>query len=151
MSNYATVAQLQAHVGTAVYDQLTDLAGGTTADDAVGQQRLDDAEAEINARLGQRYQTPVDVSVDASLANTLRWFTLAIAAYRAFMAHPSRPRARQTVQEEYRNVMARLEEIAKGMAALPGAVALPSPASSGPVVAVSGSDRVMTDEALSGL
>lgn len=151
MSSYATLAQFKAHVGTAVYDQLTDLAGGTTADDAVGQQRIDDAEAEINARLGQRYQTPVDVSVDASLANTLRWYTLAIAAYRAFMTHPHRPRPRQSIQEEYRNVMARLDEIAKGMAALPGAAALPSPVTSGPPAIVGGSERVFTDDALRGL
>jgi hypothetical protein len=48
-------------------------------------------------------------------------------------------------------VMARLDEIAKGLAALPGAAALPSPVTSGPAAIVGGSERVFTDDALQGL
>lgn len=151
MSSYATVEQLRTlALGAGVYEQLTDLAGGTTADDAVGQQRLDFAESEINTILGQRYKTPVDVSVDVALAKSLRDYTLEIAAYHAYMLHPMASPTKKA-EKLYLAAIARLTAIAKGAEALPGAAMLPSPVTSGPAAIVGGSPRVLTDEALNGL
>lgn len=154
MSSYATLEQLKAHVGTAdsppgVYEQLVDLnSTGDAPDDTLGQQRLDDAEGLLNGKIGARYLTPVDVSADAALANTLRACALAFAAYNLFTQHPAKPRMRDTVKQEYERWAKWLDDVAAGRSALPGATVIPAAVSNGPSATAVGSDRVFTDCAM---
>lgn len=156
MSSYASLAQLKAHVGSAadppgLYEQLTDLVASRSGDDAVGQQRLDDAEAFINGRLGGRYRTPVDASADEALASSLRACALAIAAWNLYANHPDKPRVRDSVRAEYDRWVGWLDRVASGASALPGAAELPGPVSAGPPAVAIGHKRVFTEEALKGL
>lgn len=156
MSSYATLAQLKTHVGASVdppgvYDQFTDLVNSVTADDAVGQQRVDDAEGFINGKLGARYRTPIDVSVDAALAQTMRSCTLAIAAWNLYMQHPAKPRVRRVTELEYQRWSTWLDQVAAGGAALPGGTEIPGPVSSGATATAVGEERVFTSESMQGL
>jgi phage gp36-like protein len=149
--SYATAANLRDHLGLDAYNQLTDLAGGTIGSDAVAQLRVDAAEGEVNDWLAKRYQTPIDVGVNAAVAASLRGMTLAIAAYKAYTAHPLRPTVREGVQREYEATILRLQAIADGTASLPGVDELPGPTSGGATGTAIGHSRVFTEDALEGL
>jgi len=150
--SYATIANLKDRIGDTLYAQLTDLEALTTADDTVGQARLDDAHGYINAKLGQRYQTPIDVSVDTDLANTMKAMTCAVAAVDAYRMHPTRSKSlREAVEALAARWIELLDDIANGKAALPGASKLPSPTTSGPDAAVVGERRVFTKDSMKGL
>ncbi len=148
---YATIADLKARIGVELYAQLTDLEALTTADDTVGKARLDDAHGFVNAKLGQRYKTPIDTTLDDDLAVTMKAMTCAVAAYDAYALHPTRSKSlREAVVAVTQRWLDLLELIAAGRAALPGSAKLPAPTSSGADAAVVGEPKVFTNASMKG-
>lgn len=148
---YATLDDLKTRVG-AIYAQLTDLSGGTTAEDTVGQARLVDAHGKVNVLLAARFKTPVDVSADATLAETLLSIVVSFAAWECYVKHPVKSgKMRAAVEADYREAKDMLLRIADGRASLPGLVPLESSVSSGSAAIVVGSPRVIGGDSLAGL
>lgn len=85
---YVTTAELAARLGTPLYARLTDRAAGTTADAAVAQQIVDEAEAVANSYLAVRYATPIDLVRHPELAEVLRARVLDLAEYAAWQSSP---------------------------------------------------------------
>lgn len=142
---YATLAEFKARLGDAVYDQLTDLAGGTTPDDSVGQALLDAAHGEFNARLARVFTTPVDTA-DADRAATLNTYVLDIAENRAWIQHPLRAKRPQRVKDAYDAVMNWLKELTPF--SLPGATLA---ATTGTAGTATGKTKQWTDAAIDGI
>jgi len=157
MSVYATLAQFKARLGSqssptpGVYEQLTDRNNMSVADDTVGQELVDQAEGDINAYLGQRYQTPVAVAGNDTLATTLRKWTLTMAAYEAYVQHPVLRDPDPAVKDAYDKTISLLKRIADGVAALPGASAIPAATSSGSPAYSGGHPKKYTPDAMDGL
>ncbi len=148
--SYATLDDFKTRFSP-IYAQLTDLSGGTTADDTVGQARLDDAHGSVNVYLAARFRTPVDVSVDASLAQALLSIVVPFAAWECYLKHPLKSgKMRVGVEADYKEAKEKLLRIADGRAALPGLVPLPAPESTGPAAEVFGDDGVFTSERMKG-
>ena len=85
---YITTTQLSQRLGATLYARLTDRVNGTTADAAVAQQIVNEAEAEADSYLGRRYRTPVDLVVHPELANVLAARVLDLAEYGAWKSSP---------------------------------------------------------------
>lgn len=149
---YATLDDCKLRMGDALYAQLTDLEGGTTADDLVGQARLDDAHGQVNMHLSARYLTPVETAGNDVVAETLRSIVCSFAAWQCFVKHPRKSgRMRAAVEADYREARDLLIRITSGDAALPGATPLPGPASGGPSAEATGHVRVFTEDSMEGL
>lgn len=154
---YATLQNLKDRLGSStspvgMYQRLTDRVSLATANDTVGQELVDQAEGVINGYLAGRYLTPVNVAVDAALATTLRDLTLAIAGFKAYTTHPVlAAQVAAAVRAAYDEAISLLKRIADGKAALPGAVEIPSPVSSGSPATAAGSPRVTTDDNMAGM
>ena len=154
---YATLQNLKDRLGSStspvgMYQRLTDRVSMATANDAVGQELVDQAQGVVNGYLAGRYLTPVDVSADTTLAVTLRDLTLAIAAFKAYASHPLlAAQVAPAVRAAYDEAISLLKRIADGAAALPGAAEIPSPVSSGSPATAVGSPRVTTDVNMAGM
>lgn len=146
---YATLQNLKDHAGADWYAALTDLAGGMTASDSVGQLRLDAAEAEVNDYLGQRFSVPIDVS-DATRAASLKAITLAIALHKLYVAHPSRPDVPKTVQTEHDEAVAKLKGYLTS-GALPGATEVPATPAAGTMGEAFGTESMFSPARMEGL
>jgi phage gp36-like protein len=85
---YITTTQLQSRLGSTLYARLTDRVNGTTADAAVAQQLVDEAEALANAQLAARYATPIDLTKHPELADVLESRVLDLAEYLAWRDSP---------------------------------------------------------------
>lgn len=157
MSDYATLAQFKNRLGSqtsptpGVYQQLTDRNNMAVGDDTVGQELLDQAEGDINAYLGQRYQTPVVVGGNAALAATLRKWTLTMAAYEAYVQHPILRDPDPAVKDSYEKTISLLKRIADGVAALPGADVILAATSSGGAAVAGGHPQKYTPDAMKDL
>ena len=148
---YITTTQLSQRLGATLYARLTDRVNGTTADAAVAQQIVNEAEAEADSYLGRRYRTPVDLVVHPELANVLAARVLDLAEYGAWKSSPCVSDPPQRVHLMYAAALGWLEEVAHGQIVLPAA----APPSS--TVAVDDSPRyvstarVFTADELDGL
>lgn len=85
---YITTAQLKDRLGDPLYARLTDRINGATANDSVGQQIVDEAEALANAQLATRYATPIDLTAHPELADVLEARVLDLAEYLAWQGSP---------------------------------------------------------------
>jgi phage gp36-like protein len=119
---YITIDQLSERLGATLYARLTDRVNGTTANDLVAQQIVDEAEAEANSYLARRYATPVDLAEHPELAAVLAARVLDLAEWAAWKSTPfvSDPPAR--VQSVYAEALRWLAEVAQGRLTLPAAV-----------------------------
>ena len=154
--SYATLDDLKQRLGSdpdlkVGYEQLTDRTGGTTADDAVGQEVLDAAHGDVNGWIAKRYAVPVDVSSDATLAQKLEGITLDIAMYRAFALAAPRITVPERVADIYADAIKWLVEVAKGKATLPGATEIPAATIHGPSAAVVGHEARFTEDSMKSL
>ncbi|MBX3396505.1 MAG: DUF1320 family protein [Phycisphaerae bacterium] len=148
---YATLAELKTRLGDELYAQLSDLSGGTTPSDTVGQARLDDAHGYVNARLSARYLTPIDTTGNSTLAEMLRAFVCAVVAHDLLAMHgDAMNNLRPGVDTRLRYWIDLLRDIQSGKAALPGAAPLPSPTSGGPTSEAFGDERVFTSDSMKG-
>lgn len=140
--SYATIAELKLRF--ADDDErahLTDSAAGA-AQDAVFTGLIDTAEGDINSALATRYATPVDVSVDTTLASLLEFKTIEMAEYFAYRRGED---ASEVKRDQYDKVLEWLDKIVKGERVLVGAVIAASTTSVTPA-AWTGSDRTLPDD-----
>lgn len=147
---YATLDQFKARLSDALYAQLTDLSGGTTPSDTVGQAVLDGAHGTMNAYLAKRYSVPIVPGGDTTVAQFLLKHVLQIAEYDAWQGHAMRRNMHERVQKGYDETMRLLRDIAKGLAELPGETAIPGATASGPSAEAFGDDRVFTRDSMKG-
>lgn len=155
---YATLQHLKDRLGSrtsatnpGLYEQMTDRLSAVTADDAIGQSLLDDAESVVNQKLAKRFSVPVDVSSDTVVANYLRRCAIIIATYHGWNEHPKLASKRETVQALYDEVMTQLNAIADGRQELP-ATTTPTSATATPTSATAvGHERIFTEDAVGGL
>ncbi len=148
---YVTIAQLSARLGSTLYARLTDRVNGTTADDTVAQQVVEEAEAEADSYLARRYQTPLDLSAHPELANVLQVRVLDLAEYGTWKSSPFVSDPPQRVHSLARAAVNWFADVASGRLALPAASA-PAPTTAtddGP--RVSASERKFTAGELDGL
>lgn len=103
---------------------------------------IESAEGMINSRLAMRWETPVDVSVDTELSNTLKRMTLDLAE--ALMVSNRSERMSEAKQAQLDRVIEWADKLSEGKLALPGAVTPVGPTSRDPRASWSGSNRKLT-------
>lgn len=118
---YITKELLSERLGVTLYARLTDRVQGTTANDTVGQQLVEAAEAEVNSYLARRYATPVDLDTRPELSAVLRARVLDVAEYLAWKGSPFVSDPPQRVQALYAGALRWLEQVTAGQVALPAA------------------------------
>lgn len=123
---YITITQLSARLGSTIYARLTDRVAGTTADAVVAQQVVDEAEAEADSYLAQRYATPVSLAEHPELAAVLAARVLDLAEYVAWKGSPFVSELPDRVQRLYDGAIAWLQRVAAGDWPLP-ATSPPAP------------------------
>lgn len=122
---YATQTDLVERFGATELAQLTDPVAGTTINTTTVARALTDADAEIDARLAQRYALPlastpvVLVRVAADLARYFLWDA----------------RASEQVRNRYKDAIGLLNQIASGAVTLGGVVQLATAAGAVAVLA----------------
>ncbi|HEB79262.1 MAG TPA: DUF1320 domain-containing protein [Rhodospirillales bacterium] len=143
---YTVNQQLIDRVGTEVAARLTTDSGGVPDDDKVTAARAG-AEGEVNAYLAPRWQTPVDLSVNAETSQAITRMVLDLGEY-------ALKSLRQPVDEGSvrlrTDAIKFLKDLRDGTAALPGLVALASPTSQGTGAEVSGSTRIFSRGSMDG-
>ena len=110
---------------------------GTKLDDII-----ETAEGLINSRLAMRYATPVDVSIDTELGNTLERMTLDLAE--GLMISGRSERISDAKQVQMDRVLDWADRIAKGELMLPGGVTPAGPTSRDPRASWDGSTRTLS-------
>lgn len=133
---YATKQDLIDRFGEAELLLLTDRTAAGVVDDEVLGLALADAEAEIDAFLGGRYQLPL-VEVPPVLARVAADLT----RYRLFAGNPT-----ETVKQRYQDAVRFLRDLASGEAVLPGQSGVTQATAGGPEF--SAPDRVFTADSL---
>jgi len=148
---YINTAQLAQRLGTTLYARLTDRVNGTTADDTIGQQIVDQAAAEADSYLSRRYATPVDLDAHPELSALLTLRVLDLAEYAAWKASPFVSDPPHRVHTLYANALRWLEDVAEGRIVLPAAAPPCGPTAydQGPHYQTGG--RVFTASDLNGL
>jgi phage gp36-like protein len=146
---YITTADLSARLGAAIYARLTDRVNGTTPSSAVAGQIVAEAEAEADAYLAQRYQTPVIVAGQPAAAQLLAARVLDLAEYRAWKGSPFVGDPPHRVKLLYADALRWWEAVATGQAALPAPGVARAAPDGGP--AQSSAARVFTTDGLQGL
>lgn len=116
---YVTTTQLSARLGSTLYARLTDRVSGVTADAAVAQQIIDEAEAEVNAYLVRRYATPIDLSARPELGDMLEARVLDVAEYVAWKSSPFVSDVPERIRLMYAETLRWLEAVASGRMLLP--------------------------------
>lgn len=154
MSFYATIEDLQAHLGQqagvdpGAYEQLTDRIAAAAGNSTVAQESLESAEACIDGYLAVKYAVPVDVS-NARVAALLRTMTLDIAAFRLMATSPFMEDVLARVEKLHDNQIKFLQGIRDGKTTIPGLAALAPATIDGPRIVTGGNARVFTEESLS--
>jgi phage gp36-like protein len=144
MGNYAVAADVKARFASvAEGSYITDNEAAGVWDDTKVDAAIELAEAEVNARIGQRYVTPVDVAIHAESARFLKYLTVELAEVHLLrrVAPMSDEKQRQRDQ-----ALEALNMIREGKAVVPGAVTLPSTTSRNPRTSWSDASRVQPDD-----
>lgn len=148
---YITTSQLSSRLGSSLYARLTDRDNGTTADAAVAQQIVDEAEAEADSYLAKRYATPVDLAVHTELAQILETRVLDLAEHGAWKGSPFVSDIPQRVQASYAEAVRWFEMIVRGDIHLPASTAPASRTAEDESPRYSGETRQFTGDELDGL
>lgn len=148
---YITTAHLAARVGSTLYARLTDRVSGASADAAVAQQIVDEAEAEANSYLAPRYATPVEVTAGASVANVLEARVLDLAEFIAWKSSPFVSSVPDRIRTLYEAAGAWFRAVARGEIDLPAAAPLTGPAAENDAPRFVAAPRVFTADELDGL
>jgi phage gp36-like protein len=148
---YVSVAQLEARLGSSIYARLTDRVNGTTGNDTVAQQVLDEAEALANSYLAIRYATPVDLSAHPELADVLTARVLDLAEYLAWRSSPFVNDVPERVRMLWHEATRWLEALASGRIHLPSVRPPPSRTSEDDAPQVRSTPRTFTASELNGL
>ena len=148
---YITTSQLSERLGSTIYARLTDRVNGTTADSAVAQQIVDEAEAEANSYLARRYATPVDLVAHPESADVLKLRVLDLAEYSAWKSSPFVSDPPQRVHGLQMTALQWFEAVARGQVLLPAASPLSPPTTEDPGPRCAGHARAFTADELDGL
>lgn len=148
---YIDTQMLAERLGTPFYDRLTDRQAGTTADPAVAEQIVAEAQAEADSYLARRYATPVDLSRHPELADTLAARVLDLAEYIAWKSSPFVSDVPDRVRFVYEQARAWLEAVAEGRLLLPAARPPASGTASAHRPAARSTPRTFTAQELDGL
>lgn len=116
---YISIEQLSQRLGATLYARLTDRVNGTTADPAVAQQIVDEAQAEADSHLARRYQTPLDLAAHPELAPVLQLRVLDLAEFAAWKSSPFVSDPPQRVHLLHAAALQWFESIARGRVVLP--------------------------------
>lgn len=148
---YVTLQQLKDRLGTPAYARLTDRVAGETPSDAVGQQIVDEAQAQADSYLATRYATPIDLSARPEVAHVLEARVLDLAEYRAWQSSPFVGDVPDRVRLVYESAVRWFESVAEGRTLLPAAAPPASITARTGAPQYSSADRVFTAEELDGL
>lgn len=148
---YITLEQLKDRIGGPLYARLTDRVGGESANDAVGQRLIADAEAEANARLAVRYATPVDLGAHPELADVLAARVLDLAESLAWHSSPFMGDVPDRVRLLRTDAIAWFDAVGRGRVHLPAASPPRSTTALDDAARVRGAGRVFTADELDGL
>lgn len=148
---YITKEQLKERLGETLYARLTDRESGATADDSVGQQIVDDAEALADSQLARRYATPIDLTAHPELTDVLAARVLDIAEYRAWRDSPFVNDVPERIRFLYEDTMRWFSAVAVGQLDLPAASLLASPTAVDDSPRYVSRARKFTEEELDGL
>ncbi|MBI5863267.1 MAG: DUF1320 family protein [Planctomycetes bacterium] len=148
---YVTLQQLKDRLGASAYARLTDRAAGTTASDVVGQQIVDEAEADANSRLAVRYATPVDLAARPEVATVLAARVLDLAEALAWHTSPLMGDVPDRVRLLRADAVRWFEQVAAGRIHLPAAAPPGSTAAVDDAARSSGGGRAFTAGELDGL
>lgn len=149
--SYITTTELSARLGATMYARLTDRVNGVTADENVGHQIINEAEAEANSYLGKRYATPVDLNAHPELRDLLEARVLDLAEHHAWKGSPFVSDPPQRVARLYAQALQWLEQVATGQFALPAATPPRSTTAVDDDPRATGTPRVFTSQELDGL
>lgn len=136
---YATQADLETRFKNQELIELTDEAGTGEIDAAAVAVALGDADAEINGYLAGRYTLPL-----TQISPELVRLACDITRYKLYDAQAS-----ELVKARYDDAIAKLRDVARGVASL-GIDQASQPVASAGSVKVSAPDRVFTDDSLAG-
>ncbi len=146
--SYITNGDIEKRLGTALYIELTDDTGGGSADPVkVDEARLA-AEGEVNSHLAARYQTPVSLASEPTVAAVLRGVALDLAVYRMHLRKPPVP---ADVVRARADAVAWLEGVAAGSIHLPAMSPLQGSEAGGIVAEKAGPQRTMTRDGMKDL
>jgi phage gp36-like protein len=148
---YVTLQQLKDRVGTSLYSRLTDRVNGTIANDTVGQQVVNEAEAEANSRLAVRYATPVDLAANPELADVLAARVLDLAESIAWSGSPFMGDVPDRVRSLRSAAFEWFDAVAAGRIHLPAATLPRSTTAVDDTAKVSATERKFTAAELEGL
>jgi phage gp36-like protein len=116
---------------------------GSVADSDVLDEVRKGAEGEVNGYLAKRYEVPVDLSAHADIADTLKSFTLDIAAYRL---HARRGPVSEALRTSRDDAVKWLVGVAEGKIVLPASTTPASTTSDDPKPMWGGSDAAASRE-----
>jgi phage gp36-like protein len=148
---YITITQLENRLGSSLYTRLTDRVNGTTADSAVAQQVVDEAEALANAQLAKRYATPIDLTTHPELADVLTARVLDLAEYLAWRDSPFVTDIPERVRYLHDETARWFAAVAAGETDLPAASPPPSRTAADDSPRFTARPRKFTDSELDGL
>jgi phage gp36-like protein len=118
---YVTTTQLSSRLGSTLYARLTDRVNGTTADNAVAQQIIDEAEAEADSYFARRYATPIDLTDHPELTDILVARVLDLAEFAAWKSSPFVSDPPQRIHTLYSTALAWFRDVSRGHIVLPAA------------------------------
>jgi len=148
---YITTADLSQRLGPTLYARLTDRTNGTTLNNTVGQQIVDEAEAEANSYLSKRYATPVNMTQHPELADVLALRVLDLAEYMAWKSSPFVSDIPGRVKAVHEDARRWLERVAAGAVHLPASSPPAASTAEDDSPRYSGRTRAFTEDELDGL
>ena len=146
--SYITNADIEERLGSDAYVQLTDDDGDGNADVGVVDEARLGAEGEVNSYLARRYQVPIDLVAHSDLSDLLASITLDLVEYRLRARRPPVPEDARLRRDQ---AVDWLRRVADGRINLPSATEVASNATRGTLGAISGEDRLLSRDELSGM
>ena len=148
---YLDTSKLSARLGSSMYARLTDRVNGTTADNTVGEQIIDEAEAEGHSYLAMRYATPIDLSDHPELSKVFEARMLDLAEYVAWKGSPFVSAPPPRVAALYATALKWFAAVAAGDLTLPAAEPPAAQTAEDDGPRYSSRERTFTSEELDGL
>jgi len=148
---YITTTQLQTRLGSSLYARLTDRVNGAVADVNVAQDIVDGAEALADSYLGQRHDTPIDLTKHSELADLLETRVLDLAEYLAWRDSPFATDIPERIRMLHEEALGWFGSVAAGALELPASSALSPAPTRGAASNYQATARQFTHDELDGL
>ncbi len=144
---YISDADIQERLGDATYIQVADDDGDGTANAGVVMEARLAAEGEVDSYLAARFPVPIDLTVHPELSSLLASITLDLVEVRLRSRRPPVP---QDVLRRGATTREWLARIADGTIALPSATQMTTNPARGMTGLVTGEERLLSRDELSG-